>query len=143
MSTRSLDEAIEASHNALAAIVNGDPSGYQALYVEDEAPTLGNPFGSFAHGLENVVERLSGAATNYQDGEVTGVELIAKYVSDNLACVVEVESVRAKVGGSEEMASVSLRVTSVFRLERGNWKLVHRHADPITTPRPAASVISE
>ena len=143
MSTRSLDEAIEASHNALAAIVNGDPSGYQALYVEEEAPTLGNPFGPFAHGLENVVERLSGAATNYQDGEVTGVELIAKYVSDNLACVVEVESVRAKVGGSEEMASVSLRVTSVFRLERGNWKLVHRHADPITTPRPAASVISE
>ena len=143
MSTRGLDDAIEASHNALAAIVNGDPSGYRALYSEDEDPTLGNPFGPFAHGLENVVERLSGAASNYRDGEVTGVELVAKYLSDDLACVVEVENVRAKVGGSEEMAAVSLRVTSVFRLERGNWKLVHRHADPITTPRPAASVISE
>ena len=143
VSTQSLDRAIEASHRALAAIVNGDPSGYQALYAEDETPTLGNPFGPFAHGLQGVVERLSGAASNYRDGEVTGVELIAKYVSDDLACVVEVESYRAKVGGSEEMARASLRVTSVFRLERGNWKLVHRHADPITTPRPAASVISE
>ncbi len=143
MSTHSLDSAIEASHNALAAIVNGDPSGYQTLYAEDEDPTLGNPFGPFAHGFQNVVERLSGAASNYRDGEVTDVELVAKYLSEDLACVVEVESVRAKVGGSEEMATVSLRVTSVFRLERGNWKLVHRHADPITTPRSAASVISK
>ena len=143
MSTHSLDSAIEASHSALAAIVNGDPSGYQALYAEDEEPTLGNPFGPFASGIQSVVERLSGAASNYRDGEVTGVELIAKYLSEDLACVVEVESVRAKVGGSEEMVPVSLRVTSVFRLERGNWKLVHRHADAITTPRSAASVISK
>ena len=143
MSTPSLDDAIEASHHALAAIINGDPSGYRALYAEGEDPTLGNPFGPFAHGLQNVVERLSEAASNYRDGEVTGVELIAKYASGDLACVVEVENVCAKVGGSEEMASVSFRVTSVFRLERGNWKLVHRHADPITTPRTAASVIGE
>ena len=142
MSTQSLVSAIEASNGALAEIVNGDPSGYQALYVEDETPTLGNPFGPFASGIQSVVERLSGAASNYRDGEVTGVELIAKYLSEDLACVVEVESVRAKVGGSEEMVPVSLRVTSVFRLERGNWKLVHRHADTITTPRPAASIIS-
>ncbi len=143
MSTHSLDSAIEASHSALAAIVNGDPSGYQALYAEDEDPTLGNPFGPFASGIQSVVERLSGAASNYRDGEVTGVELIAKYLSEDLACVVEVESVRAKVGGSEEMVPVSLRVTSVFRLERGNWKLVHRHADSITTPQSAESVISK
>lgn len=142
MSTPSLDSAIEASHNALLRITNGDPSGYLALYAEDEEPTLGNPFGPFAHGRQGVAERLSGAASNYRDGEVASVELIAKYLSEGLACVIEVESVRAKVGGSEEMLSVSLRVTSIFRLERGNWKLVHRHADPITTPRSAASVIS-
>ncbi len=143
MSAHSLDSAIEASHNALAAIVNGDPSGYLALYAEDEEVTLGNPFGPFARGRQSVAERLSGAASNYRDGEITSVELIAKYLSEDIACVVEVESVRAKVGGSEEMVPVSLRVTSVFRLERGNWKLVHRHADPITTPRSAASVVSK
>jgi hypothetical protein len=41
------------------------------------------------------------------------------------------------------MVTLALRVTSLFRFERGVWKLVHRHADPITTPRSAASVISE
>ncbi len=104
--------------------------------------TLGNPFGPYARGRRKVEEALAGAASHYRDGEVTGVELIAKYASGDLACVVEVERGRAKVGGDEELVPVTVRVTSVFRLERGTWKLVHRHADPITTPRPAASVIN-
>ena len=65
-----------------------------------------------------------------------------KYVSNDLACIVEVERGRSKVGGAKEFASVAVRVTSVFRFERGAWKLVHRHADPITAPRPAESVIN-
>ena len=67
---------------------------------------------------------------------------MAKYVSNDLACIVEVERGRSKVGGAKELASVAVRVTSVFRFERSAWKLVHRHADPITTPRPAESVIN-
>jgi len=90
-----------------------------------------------------VVEAFTAAAANYLDGEVTAVDLIAKYVSDDLACVVEVEHGRAKVGGTNQIVTLALRVTSLFRLEHGIWKLVHRHADPITTPRPAASVVSE
>src|SRR5262249_13765669 len=127
MSTPSLDSAIEASHRAVAAIVKGDPSGYLGLYAEDEEVTLGNPFGPFVRGRQNVAARLAGADSNYRDGQITGIELIAKYVSGDLACIVEVESGRAKVGGGEELAPVAVRVTSVFRLGRGNWKLVHRH----------------
>jgi len=55
----------------------------------------------------------------------------------------KVERGHAKVGGSDQTATLALRVTSVFRLEHDVWKLVHRHADPITTPRPAASVINQ
>jgi ketosteroid isomerase-like protein len=33
------------------------------------------------------------------------------------------------------MDQLSVRVTSVFRIEEGNWKLVHRHADPLQTPQ--------
>ncbi len=138
-----LDHAIERSHQAVAAIFRGDPGPAKALFSDDDDITLGNPFGPYASGRKKVEETLAGAASNYRDGEVTGVDLIAKYVSDGLACVVEVERGRARVGGSDQAATLSLRVTSVFRLQHDAWKLVHRHADPITTPRHAASVISQ
>jgi ketosteroid isomerase-like protein len=142
MATNDLTTAIEQSHIALGAILKGDPSFYQGLYSLAGDVTLGNPFGPFVRGRQKVEATIAGAASHYRDGEVTDVELIAKYVSDDLACIVEVERGRSRVGGAEELVPVALRVTSVFRLESASWKLVHRHADPITTPRPAASVIS-
>jgi ketosteroid isomerase-like protein len=83
------------------------------------------------------------AASNYKDGEIVGFESVAKYVTPELAYIVEVERYKAKVGGGEELAPISLRVTSIFRREDGVWKIVHRHADPITTAQPAESVIQK
>ncbi len=142
MATNDIDRAIEQSHAALGAIWEGDPSLYYLLFSNADDVTLGNPFGPYARGRQKVEETIADAASHFRDGEITGVELIAKYVSDDLACIVEVERGRVKVGGGEELVPVALRVTSLFRLEHASWKLVHRHADPITTPRPAASVIS-
>src|SRR5262249_23740547 len=142
MPTSDLARAIEQSHVAPGAILTGDPSVYQALYSTADDVTLGNPFGPYVRGRRNVEQTLAGAASHYRDGEVVDVELVAKYVSETLACVVEVERGRARVGGAKEVVPVAVRVTSVFRLESGSWKLVHRHADPITSLRPATSVIS-
>ena len=135
MNTQSLENAIEASHKALAAILKGDQSGYLDLFSTAEDVTLGNPFGPFGRGRKNVEARLAIAASKYREGRNTKVEIVGKYVSESLACVAEVESGEAKVAGSEEMTKVSVRVTSVFRLEAGNWKLVHRHADPLGMPQ--------
>lgn len=126
---------------ALAAILNGDPGVYKALFSDSDDVTWVILSGHM-HDAQEGRRILAGAASHYRDGEVTGTELIAKYTSDDLACIVEVERGRAKVGGGAELVPVAVRVTSVFRLERGAWKLVHRHADPITTPRPASSVIN-
>jgi uncharacterized protein (TIGR02246 family) len=136
-----LDTAIERSHAALDAILKGDPQGYKALFSDGDDVTLGNPFGPFARGRTKVEETLGRAASNYRDGGMTSVELVAKHVSGDLACVVEVERGRSKVGGGQDLVPVAVRVTSLFRLEHGAWKLIHRHADPITTARPAESVI--
>jgi len=40
------------------------------------------------------------------------------------------EHSRASVGG-DAPAPIELRVTLIFRREDGEWKEVHRHADPI------------
>jgi ketosteroid isomerase-like protein len=64
-------------------------------------------------------------------------------VTPELAYVVRVERARAKVGGREDIAPIALRVTSIFRPEEGTWKVVHLHADPITTAQTAESVIQK
>ena len=137
----SLNEAVELHHEAGGRIMRGDCEGYAALYSHEDDVTLGNPFGPFARGYDNVLGTLQGAAAHYRDGEATRVERISEHVTDDLACFVEVEHYRAKVGGRSDASPVSVRATSVFRLEQGGWKLVHRHADPITASRPAESVI--
>jgi ketosteroid isomerase-like protein len=59
----------------------------------------------------------------------------------DLACFVEAERYKIKMGGSDELSSVALRVTSVVRHEADSWRIVNRHADPITTGRAPESVI--
>jgi ketosteroid isomerase-like protein len=65
-------------------------------------------------------------------------------VTPELAYAVCIERTKAKMGGREDITPFALRVTMIFRPEEdGEWKIVHRHADPITTPQPAESVIQE
>jgi len=142
-SAASLDAAVEQSHRALGAILNGNPKLYEALFADRDDVTLGNPFGPFARGRAEVAKTLAGAAGKYRDGTVVGVDLVAKYANDNFACVVEVEHDRARVGGSDTLAEFSVRVTSVYERIHREWRLVHRHADPITTPRSAESVLQK
>jgi ketosteroid isomerase-like protein len=83
------------------------------------------------------------AASQFKDGEIGDYETIEKQVTPEFAYVVRVERARAKVGGSEDIVPIALRVTMIFRPEEGEWKIVHRHADPITTAQPAESLIQE
>lgn len=140
MPTEAFDTRIEPYHEALRAIINGDPSGYKAMYSEDEDITLANPFGGVARGRAEVEERLDRAAANFRDGEVVGFETITKLVTSELACLLEVEKSKAKVGGSDELIPTEIRVTTVFRPEAGTWKVVHRHADPAVGAQPPETV---
>ena len=132
---------IEQSHLAWDAFLKGDPEPGKALFSRLDDVSLGNPYGPFAVGWKDVEQTMERAAALYRDGEAVGFDPVAMYASDDLACLVEVEHYRGKVGGAAEPASIALRVTSVLRREDGVWKIVHRHADPITAPRAPDSVI--
>ena len=121
--------------------MNGNPEVYKTLYSRREDVTLANPFGPPARGWRDVSARLDRAAENYRNGEVVGFENVATVISLDLAYTVEIESYRARVGGAAEIVPVAVRVTTIFRKEDGAWKVTHRHADPITAPRPPESVV--
>ncbi|WP_439816949.1 YybH family protein [Zavarzinia sp. CC-PAN008] len=131
--TRTLEDAIAQNRAALDSMVKGDSGGYLALLSRADDVTWGNPFGPFAKGQDKVRAALAGAAGRMRDGTASPPDPIATYLSDTLAVVVDVEHAQTVRDG--EASSNALRVTSVFRLEDDAWMLVHRHADPITTPR--------
>lgn len=142
MSATDLAQVIEQHHLSVNEFVKGNHEPLARLYSQREDVTLGNPFGPFVRGFSQVVETMQRAASYYRDGDATGFDLVAKHVTADLACLVEVESLKAKVGGRDDASAVTLRVTSVFRLEDGAWRLVHRHADPITAPRQPESILA-
>ena len=138
-----LESAISESHEALRKILNGDPSGYAALFADRDDITLGNPFGPFGQGRAAVLKALNNASTKYKDGSVVRVERIAVYGDRKLVVLVEIEHDRAKLGASTDFAEFAARVTSVYEKIGNRWRLVHRHADPITTPRAAESMLGK
>jgi ketosteroid isomerase-like protein len=138
-----LDQVIERSHLALGEIVNGNPEPLKEMYSHRLDVSLANPFGPPVRGWDEAARTMERAASNYRDGEIVGFETVAKYVTSELAYIVEVERYQTRVGGGEDITPVALRVTSIFRPEEGTWKIVHRHADPITTSQPAESVIQQ
>jgi ketosteroid isomerase-like protein len=138
-----LDQVVGQYHHALGAFMRGDHEPAKRLFSEREDVTLGNPFGPFARGWTQVVQTMERAAAHYRDGDADGFDTISRYVGPDLACTVEVERLRSKVGGREDLTPVELRVTTIFRREDGRWRIVHRHADPIATPQAAESVLRD
>jgi ketosteroid isomerase-like protein len=138
-----VDELIEQYQLALDEFLKGNPEPAKKLWSHREDVSLANPYGPPVRGWEQVSETMEHAASLRSDGEFVGSEIVAKYVTAELAYVVQIERAKAKVGGREDITLYALRTTMIFRPEEGTWKVVHRHADPITTEQPAESVLQE
>ena len=136
-----VDRLIEQFNRAQGEITKGDAQPALRLFSHREDVTLANPLAPPVRGWEQVAEVSERAASQFSDGEMVGYEIISKYVTPELAYVVQVERLKAKVGGRDDITPYSLRATMIFRPEDGEWKIVHRHADPITTAQPAESVL--
>src|ERR687890_584844 len=138
-----VDELIEQYHLAIDEFLKGNPEPAGKLHSRRDDVTLANPHGPPVRGLEQVLKAAEHAASGRRDGKTIGFEIVSKYVTAELAYVVQLEHLEAKVGGREDIPPYSLRSTMIFRPGDGEWKVVHRHSDPITTPQPAESVIQE
>jgi ketosteroid isomerase-like protein len=135
------EQALEASHRALDEIARGNPELFFELYSRRDDATVANPYGPPARGFGQIEVAGRRAAANYRDGKALEFENFAKFQAGELGYTVEIERFETQVAGSDEISPVALRVTSVFRLEDGAWRLAHRHADPITSHRSGESVI--
>jgi hypothetical protein len=75
------------------------------------------------------------AASQVADGEAFSVEGISTFATTELAYEVEIHRFRARLSGAGESAPLSLRVTTIDRLEENSWRVARRHADAISGER--------
>jgi len=136
-----LDEVIEEYHRTLETFGRGDPESALMLWSRQDDVSLANPLGPPVRGYQAVREASERAASQLSDGEAFSAERISTYATTDLGYLVEIQQFRARVGGAEIAVPVSLRVTTIFRREDDGWKIVHRHADPITGERPVESIL--
>jgi ketosteroid isomerase-like protein len=127
------DEVVEQYHLAIGEFMKGNPEPAKEMFSHRDDVTLANPRGVVAHGWEQVAQAMERAASSRRDGEIVGFEIVEKNVGSEFAYVVEVERLKGKFAGREDVSPCDLRATMIFRPEEGKWKVVHRHADQIST----------
>ena len=132
-SVEELEQVVEQYHAALDVLVRGTPEPMKALFSRSDDVVLANPFGPAVRGWDDASVALDYACARFSDGEAAGFDRTASYVAADLATIYEVEHGKVRVGGGPVSEWV-LRTTTTFRREDGTWRVVHRHADPISTP---------
>jgi ketosteroid isomerase-like protein len=142
-SVEDLDQVIERYQRALNELLKGNPEPNKTMFSHRKDVTILNPIGSLAHGWEQVSATMEGVASQVSDGEITSFETLEKHVTPELAYVVWVERSKARVGEKQDIEPFDLRVTLILRPEDGTWKVVHRHADSVTTDQPIEAVLKE
>jgi ketosteroid isomerase-like protein len=128
----------EAAMTRLAAaqrdFANGDAAGLKGLYSHREDVTVYGGFGGCERGWSEVAPRLDWAASHFSGGTYNQQDLSAT-VGTDVACLVSLERWSYTDPRNRVDTLLELRVTQVFRREEGEWRLVHRHADPLMQKR--------
>ena len=138
-----VDELIDQYQLASGEFLKGNPEPVKKLWSHREDVSIANPYGPPVRGWDEAAKTIEHASSLRSDGEFVGWEIVAKYVTAELAYVVQIERAEAKIGSREDITPYAVRATMIFRPEDGEWKVVHQRADPIITAQPAESVIQE
>ena len=128
-----LTDLIERWSRAAQHYMDGDLRAYAALARHAEDYTLLPPNGGDARsGFDGSDEAAEWTARTFRGGHAR-LEVARTYASGDLAVLVAVERQAGTVGELPRQ-DWSLRLTLVFRREGTDWRLVHRHADPLVRP---------
>jgi ketosteroid isomerase-like protein len=122
-----LDRALDRLADALAAMGNGDPYPYAAMWPDSPDVTLFGAWGPIERGHSAVTRTFDWVASRFSDGALVPRHEVVGFSGD-LAYTVGFEQGEVRVDGGEQFV-MTIRVTHVLRRVDGEWMVVHRHAD--------------
>lgn len=116
--------------NAAAnAYVSGNPALVSGLSAKKGSATFFGPGGGLVLGAAKVIGTNERAAQGFAPGGSSKFKVAQLAGDGELAFWSGLQSARVRLEGKPGKVGMNLRVTEVFRREKGAWKLIHRHAD--------------
>jgi ketosteroid isomerase-like protein len=116
------------------ALHNGDPQPRMAMWsMHDPVTVLGAA--RSGTGWDEVSQLFRWVRARFSNCTAFNFDLVAAGVSGDLAYTVGYEHSPVSIEGVPA-EPYTLRVTHVYRREKGEWKIVHRHADAVGGPPP-------
>lgn len=123
-----VQQLVTRSEEANDALMRGDVDRYRALVPIAGDFTLMSPFGGEpSRGTDE--KRMHALRSFFKNGKLKQ-ELVHAYGSDDMVVLAVIERARVEVGGLPAQ-DWALRVTLVYRRDGDQWRLAHRHADPL------------
>ena len=126
-----LEKKLRAANDSLYAALNamfiGDMTPMDSVWSHSDDITDMGPFGGRLVGWSDVYKEFKKEADMKLGGKVVCNDLVVHAGTDMgyTVCVEEGENMSA----AGKSVKVSHRATNIFRLENGEWKLVHHHTD--------------
>lgn len=122
-------DAIRQLHAAMADVANGDVRAIKALYSHSDEATSFYGWGGYERGWDAVSKRWDWAGQQFRGGRVS-YQNVTTVVGADIFFTTDIETYAdQRMAGVEGLTGWTNRVTHVFRLEGGAWRLLHRHGN--------------
>jgi ketosteroid isomerase-like protein len=118
---------------AARAYVRGDATPLSRIAAREGDASFFPPRGGYTQGAGEVLSTYERDAGIFAPGGESTFEILHMAASDGLAYWVGFQRATTYMRGHTEAVPFNLRVTEVFHREGADWKLVHRHADPLAS----------
>ena len=126
-----VEEFLSSGHerqiDAAIALHDGEAEPWIAMWSNQEPVSLFGALAPVEAGRAAIEEASRWLASRFSDSRSFDSELVAVEVSNDLAYTVCLE--RSEFALEGKPVTGLLRVTTIYRRDHGEWRMVHRHGD--------------
>ncbi len=121
-----VQKASQAFYAALNRMANGNAEAMKDVWSQSASATAQHPIGGLDLGTGTILESFGKVASIAESGNV---ELVDQRLDVGTDMAVETGIERGTLTLASHTAAIDQRVTNIYRLEAGVWKIRHHHTD--------------
>ncbi len=113
------------------AFLTGDVRPLLEVSASSGDASIFGPAGTVVTGADAVNDANAEGAARFAGADRNEFETVSTGADGDLAYWVGVQRSVVRIVGEDDPVTFDLRLTELFRRVDGEWKLFHRHADPL------------